>query len=111
MTLRTILIIAATFVATLITLGFVNSALYAVDESQYAIHLRFGEVKKVHTTPGLKIKAPIPFMDTVQRIDKRTLRADIPPREVPDRDKETPDYRYCDPIPNNGPAGVQENPA
>ena len=88
MTMRTLIIIAATIFVGLIALGFVNGTLYAVDETQYALHFRFGEVKKVHTTPGLKIKAPIPFMDTVQRIDKRTLRADIPPREVPDRDKE-----------------------
>ena len=40
----------------------------------------------MHREPGLRLKAP--FVDTVQRIDRRTLRADIPPREVPDQDKE-----------------------
>ncbi len=104
MTARTLLIIAVAFLSTIIALAFVNGALYAVDETQYALQFRFGEVKKVHTTPGLKIKVPLPFMDTVQRIDKRTLRADIPPREVPDRDKErlvidiVIRYRITDPL-------------
>lgn len=62
------------------------SALYSVDEKEYGLELRFGEVKNVRTSPGLYIKAP--FVDSVQKIDKRTLRADIPPREVPDKDKE-----------------------
>lgn len=104
MTVRTLIIIAVIAFASLIGLSCVNGALYAVDESQYAIHYRFGEVLKVHTTPGLKTKAPLPFMDSVQRIDKRTLRADIPPREVPDRDKErliidiVIRYRIIDPL-------------
>ena len=62
------------------------SALYSVDQREYALQLRFGEVKEVRTKPGLYIKAP--FIDSVQRIDRRTLRADIPPRQVPDKDKE-----------------------
>ena len=104
MKLRTLLIIAGALFTTLVALGFVNSALYAVDETQYALHFRFGEVKKVHTTPGLKVKYPFPFIDSIQRIDKRTLRADIPPREVPDRDKErliidiVIRYRITDPL-------------
>ena len=70
----------------LIGFAMLMSALYRVDESEYGLELRFGEVRNVREQPGLYIKAP--FIDEVQRIDKRTLRADIPPREVPDRDKE-----------------------
>ena len=62
------------------------SALYQVDQTEYALQLRLGEVQHIRKDPGLYIKAP--FIDNVQRIDRRTLRADIPPREVPDRDKE-----------------------
>lgn len=75
---------------------------YQVDETQYALQLRFGEVHAVRTQPGLYLKAP--FLDAVQRIDRRTLRADIPPREVPDRDKErliidtVVRYRITDPL-------------
>ena len=70
----------------LVALIATASAFYSVDETEYILELRFGEVKNVRTEPGLYLKAP--FIDSVQRIDKRTLRADIPPREVPDRDKE-----------------------
>ena len=74
---------AIAFIAVFIVL---MSALYQVDQKDYALQLRFGEVQHVRTEPGLYIKAP--FIDSVQRIDRRTLRADIPPREVPDQDKE-----------------------
>lgn len=62
------------------------ASLYQVDEREYALALRFSEVSAVRTDPGLYLK--MPMVDSVQRIDRRTLRADIPPREVPDRDKE-----------------------
>ena len=77
---------AVAAVLLLLALIAIASAFYSVDESEYILELRFGEVKNVRTEPGLYVKAP--FIDSVQRIDKRTLRADIPPREVPDRDKE-----------------------
>ena len=75
---------------------------YVVDEREYAIEFRLGEIKQVRTSPGFYVKAP--FIDSIQRIDKRTLRADIPPREVPDRDKErliidtVVRYRIIDPV-------------
>ena len=62
------------------------SALYSVDESEYALELRFGEVQNVRRSAGLYVKAP--FIDSVQFINKKTLRADIPEREIPDQDKE-----------------------
>ena len=72
--------------AFLICLGITAASTYQVDQREYALQLRFGRVIAVQTDPGLNLKAP--FIDSVQRIDRRTLRADIPPREVPDRDKE-----------------------
>ena len=72
--------------ALLLLLISILSAVYTVDQTEYALELRFGEVKNVRYEPGLYLKAP--YIDTVQRIDRRTLRSDIPPREVPDRDKE-----------------------
>ena len=77
--------VAAAFVlvATLVAL---STTMYRVNEHEYALQLRFGEVKKIRTQPGLNTKAP--FIDSIKRIDRRTLRADIPTREVPDKDKE-----------------------
>ena len=93
---------AAGAAAMLIMLIAACASVYAVDEKEYALSLRFGEVNAVRTEPGLYLKAPM--VDQVQRIDRRTLRADIPPREVPDRDKErliidmVIRYRVTDPV-------------
>ena len=92
----------AAMIGGIIALVTLRVSFYTVDETQYAIQLRFGEVRAVREQPGLYMKAP--FVDSVQRIDKRTLRADIPPREVPDRDKErliidtVVRYRITDPL-------------
>lgn len=86
----------------IISAGIALSALYTVDQTQYALQLRFGEVRAVRTGPGLYLKAPL--IDSVPRIDRRTLRANIPPREVPDQDKErliidtVVRYRITDPL-------------
>ena len=88
--------------ALLLLLITLPQTLYAIDQREYGLVLRFGEVQAVHQTPGLRAK--MPFIDTVQRIDRRTLRADIPPREVPDQDKErliidiVLRYRISDPL-------------
>ena len=81
--LTTCAVIAGVFIATLVGL---STSLYKVNEHEYALQLRFGEIKGVRTQPGLNTKAP--FIDSIKRIDRRTLRADIPAREVPDKDKE-----------------------
>lgn len=94
---------AGTVLAGLLLLAItLPQTFYAIDETEYGLALRFGEVQAVHREPGLRLKAP--FIDTVQRIDRRTLRADIPPREVPDQDKErliidiVLRYRISDPL-------------
>ncbi len=79
-----------------------GASTYVVDEKEYVIEFRLGEIKQVRYNPGFYVK--FPFIDSTQRIDKRTLRADIPPREVPDRDKErliidtVVRYRIIDPV-------------
>ena len=86
----------------IIALILLKGAFYQIDQSEYGLVTRFGEVKNVREQPGLYVKMPI--MDSVQRIDRRTQRADIPPREAPDRDKErlridtVIRYRISDPL-------------
>ncbi|MDZ7823194.1 MAG: protease modulator HflC [Ahrensia sp.] len=77
-------IIGAIFAAILLA---IYSSIFIVTERQQAIVLRFGEIQKVHTEPGLYFKAPFAFagFDTVQLIDDRILRldlADTPPVQV-----------------------------
>ena len=86
MSTRAISILAASVVTALIALILTASALYKVDQTEYGLQMRFGKVQAIRTTPGLYVKTPI--IENIQRIDRRTLRADIPPREVPDQDKE-----------------------
>ena len=83
---KSILASAALIATLVIMLLLVQTTMYQVDQKEYALELRFGEVRNVRLNPGLYLKAP--FIDSIQRIDRRTLRADIPAREVPDRDKE-----------------------
>ena len=73
-----ILIIAAVIV--------VPQALYTVDETQYVVVTRFGEIQTVVRSPGLKLKAP--FVDTANVLDKRILRIDVTPTSMPDQDNQ-----------------------
>ena len=80
----------------------IKGSLFKVDEREFVLVLRFGEIVNVYYDSGLGVKAP--FIDGIQRIDKRTLRADIPPRAVPDKDRERlivdviVRYRIVDPV-------------
>ncbi len=65
---------------------FGPATLYTVDETHLAVVTRFGEIRGINTSAGLKIKAP--FVDSVNRFDKRVLRVDVPPSTLPDREKE-----------------------
>ena len=61
-------------------------ALFTVDETQLVVVTRFGEIQEIHTTPGLKVKAP--FLESVNRFDKRLLRIDVPTESMPDKDQQ-----------------------
>ena len=75
--------------------------LYTVDETQFVVITRFGEVRRVVETPGLQTKSP--FIDTVTVLDKRLLRVDVPPSSMPDVENQFLDidayvrYRIVDP--------------
>ena len=65
---------------------FGPQTLYTVDETQLVVVTRFGEIRGINTSAGLKIKAP--FVDSANRFDKRVLRVDVPPSTLPDSEKE-----------------------
>lgn len=62
-----------------VVLFLIYSAIFVVNERQQAIVLRFGEIVKVETEPGLYFKLPFGFVgaDTVQLIEDRVLRFDL----------------------------------
>jgi membrane protease subunit HflC len=76
------------FAGILVVLGVVavNSSAFVVDESEYAMVLRFGRVVAEIDEPGLKFKWPAPI-DQVRRFDKRVLYQQIPQVEFLSADK------------------------
>ena len=71
-------------VVVIVTLIVISQALYVVQETEQVVVTRFGDVKSVHTSPGLYVKAP--FVDTITSYDRRLLRIDAPPSQFLDRD-------------------------
>ena len=76
------LVIAGVIVV--LALIVVSQSLFVVQETEQVVVTRFGDIRSVHTTPGLNIKAP--FVDTVTSYDKRLLRIDAPPDRFLDQD-------------------------
>jgi len=69
-----------------VALGGLSQALYTVDETQYAVVTRFGQIQRVVITPGLQFKAPI--VEQVQRFDNRLLRIDVRTEPMPDAEQQ-----------------------
>jgi membrane protease subunit HflC len=75
--------------------------MYTVDETEYVVITRFGEVQGAVTSPGLSFKSPI---ETVVKFDNRLLRIDVPQRTMPDKEKQNLEidayvrYKIVDPI-------------
>ncbi|WP_157015790.1 protease modulator HflC [Mesorhizobium xinjiangense] len=57
----------------------VYSSLFVVNERQQAIVLRFGEIVKVESEPGIYFKLPFAFLeaDNVQIVEDRVMRFDL----------------------------------
>ena len=73
-------------IVVLVVVALLAGALYTVPEWQQVIITRFGEpVGDPVTEPGLHAK--VPFIDTVNRFDKRWIAWDGDPNQVPTRDK------------------------
>lgn len=77
-------IILIVLVAVIAILGY--SSVFILDETQQAIVTQFGKpVGGARTEPGLNFKAP--FIHKVQYFDKRYLKWDGDPNQVPTQDK------------------------
>jgi membrane protease subunit HflC len=65
---------------------FVSSSLYTLDETEQAVLTVFGKpAGDAVTTPGLHFK--MPFIQAVNRFDKRWLEFNGDPNQIPTRDK------------------------
>ena len=62
-----------------------GTLLFIVPQYETVIVTRFGQIVRTITTPGLQMK--FPFIEKIQRFDKRILAWDGPPTECPTKDK------------------------
>jgi membrane protease subunit HflC len=77
---------AAAFLVALFVLILLFSSAYTVSETEQVIITQFGKpVGEPITEAGLRFKTP--FIQTVNRMDKRVLEWDGPPTAMPTRDK------------------------
>lgn len=86
----------------IIAIVLISQSLYVVDEKEQVLVTRFGDVKSVHRTSGIRVK--VPFVDSVVRFDRRLLRIDADAEAMRDIEKQdlTIDsyarYRIIDPV-------------
>ncbi len=73
-------------IAVLLLIVVASSAMYTLEENQYACTFRFSEIVNTEGEAGLHFK--IPFVDTIKYFPKATMLYDIPPSEVLTSDKQ-----------------------
>lgn len=68
---------ATTLILLLAAVGFLLSmSVFTVDQREYAIKMRFGEIVRMDYEPGLHFK--LPFVNTVRKFDNRVLTRNNP---------------------------------
>ncbi|SHE44454.1 protease FtsH subunit HflC [Marinitoga hydrogenitolerans DSM 16785] len=82
---RSKLIILGIFLVVVIL--FVYTSLFIVNQEQQAVVLRFGQIQKVVTEPGIRFKTP--FIDNVVKFERRLMLYDIEPERIITADKKT----------------------
>lgn len=74
-------------IAATAALVLIMSSLFIVQQTQQALVLQFGEIKRVVKTPGLHAK--VPFIQDVMMFDKRILEFEMRPAEFITKNRET----------------------
>lgn len=86
----------------LLVIGFMESPIFIVEEGEQALVTQFGKPVSDVLGPGLHWK--IPFTQTVNRFEKRILKWDGDPNQIPTKDKRyifldtTARWRIADPL-------------
>lgn len=89
-------------VVLVVLLVILSSAAFTVQQTQYGLVLRFGDVRRTLLDPGLYFK--VPFIETVVSLDKRILDLDMPAQTVVESDQKQlvvdsfARYRIRDPL-------------
>lgn len=72
--------------ALVLILGLLFSTIFVVSPKEQAIVLRFGEITRVITEPGIYFKVPTAVVDSVQFVEKRVQRFELDNIRVQVRD-------------------------
>jgi len=89
-------------VALVIVLVIASNSVFTVQQTQYALVLRFGDVRRTISEPGIYFK--VPLVDSVISLDKRILDIDVAPQTVVESDQKQlvvdsfARYRIRDPL-------------
>ncbi|RAO98974.1 membrane protein [Petrotoga sp. 9PW.55.5.1] len=78
---------AVVIIVVFLGIFFALTSFYIVDQTQQAIVLRFGNIKSIRTEPGIYTK--VPFVDNVEKFEKRLMIYDIPVERVITSDRRT----------------------
>jgi modulator of FtsH protease HflC len=72
----------AAMIVAAVALFIAYTSTFIVSERDQAIQLRFGEIQRVITEPGIYFKVPTNIVDTVQIVDKRLLYLELADKVV-----------------------------
>ena len=90
------------FTVVILAAAGLYASAFVVHQNEQAMVLRFGKTQQIVETPGLKWK--VPFIDTVEKFDKRILDLDTTEQEVTASDQQRlivdayARYRITDPL-------------
>ncbi|MCS7175873.1 protease modulator HflC [Pseudothermotoga sp.] len=84
--MKWVVLMTVLFIVAIATV-FIFLSFFIVDQTQYAIVLRFGEIRRVISEPGLYVRTP--FVDSIVRLSKRYYIYDIPVEKIITLDKKT----------------------
>lgn len=81
---KTLIIVAVILV--LVIVFFASGPFFVVTEGQQALVLRFGELRRIETEAGLKLKTP--FLENVVYLPKRLMVWDGEPQSIPTKENQ-----------------------
>ncbi len=96
------LAIVAAITVVLFVILLILGPFYVVNETEYALVVRFGKISKVEATAGLKLKTP--FIDNIVKYSKKILAWDGEAQRIPTKENQfiwvdsTARWRIADPV-------------
>ena len=67
--MKILMVLGVVLVVTIVLLASPLGFLFTVDETEYAVVTRFGQIQRSESAPGLNIK--LPFVEQITKFDNR----------------------------------------